>query len=711
LSPPQSLRRGPLARRALVVLLALIGLTAGPAACRGLQRSDPSIDLSVADSGLVMVTATGLPADSAVSLRVSAPGQVQETVVRTSGAGRSAAQFRMESGEAAQVVTGTAQPLAHDGRPVSATVTLPGQTSGQASAQTQAADRGEPPSPGRSTAGTTSATRVPGRSASAADASAPLTVAPLPGHQVWAHVVPHGLPDFVEPGAPGYGSDFPLDLVPGGPAAPHRALSGMGRAREAGLTGVQVLQVDGINKGSDFIADWMDQADPTWQDVPSGNDFSIAPCLLVNSEDGAVRLISEYAAAAAGRPSAARVGDRLVVFVYAPHALSVAQWVDVRSRLARAALPVFLVGDLQVESSQHGYTVASELVAPYLSVFDASWLFDDGTPRIWPQVRTLLNDHRQPFAGGVMPGYDRETSAAGGYVDALGTERLRQEWSLAISSGASWTTLVTWNDAVEHTDIKAGSDWNVTRGDVTAFYSAMFRGVPSPRPRAELYVTTPTYVRLGESPRAEGLVLNGSSGPVTVYTQLVDAERRPWGPVVSTLVEPGTAGAATIADTAVVTDFPPGRFLRAHTWTQDASGQTVQDVVSAPVLVYDRAEQPSPMLRRQYYSVPAARVLPDPVRLSIQGRPSAITRASVTVGVPPGVDVRFADILHNTRQAGIGYSRSTWTVTVPQSPSTIIGGQVVSSVPGGFYVGRVIDENERVGYSDPIFVRPVMTVK
>jgi hypothetical protein len=526
----------------------------------------------------------------------------------------------------------------------------------------------------------------------------------LPGRQVWAHYVPHGLPDFIEGGgAPGYGSLYPLDLVPGGPRAAPRPGSGVLRAQQAGLTGMQILQFEQVNAGSDFVVDWMDQADPTWRDGDRDNDFSIAPCLLVRSTQGAVRMIAQYSAAAAGRPSAARIDGRLVVFVYAPRSLSLDQWRDVRRAVRATGSDVFLVGDLQAESSQHRLRLDENLVAPYLSVFDASWLFDDGTPAIWDEVQGLLSARRQPFAGGVMPGYDRETSWNGGYVDAGGTARLRYEWELALSSGASWTTIVTWNDAVEHTDIKASSDWNHTRQDVTAFYAAKFRGLPPPRPTAELYVTTPTFVRTGEAVGAEGLVLNGSTRTVTVHTMLVDASRRPVGPVTTAAVPPGAAVAATTAagpDRTVL----PGRFLRAVSWIEDATGRVLQAVLSAPVVVYGRTDRPSPMLRRLYYSVPAARALPAQVRLTLTGTPSATAPAMATVTVDPGGGIRFVEVLQNTREVMRGYDVDRLSATVPMSATVITGGQSVSAETSGFYVGRAIDQKERVGYSDPLFV-------
>jgi hypothetical protein len=37
-------------------------------------------------------------------------------------------------------------------------------------------------------------------------------------------------------------------------------------------------------------------------------------------------------------------------------------------------------------------------------------------------------------------------------------------------------------------------------------------------------------------------------------------------------------------------------------------------------------------------------------------------------------------------------------------PRTTAGGQLTTAAANGFYVGRVIDEQERVGYSDPVYI-------
>ena len=48
--------------------------------------------------------------------------------------------------------------------------------------------------------------------------------------------MPHGLPDYLEPGAPPYGETYPLDLIAGDHTAPPRPSSGVPRAQQAAPT-------------------------------------------------------------------------------------------------------------------------------------------------------------------------------------------------------------------------------------------------------------------------------------------------------------------------------------------------------------------------------------------------------------------------------------------------------------------------------------------
>ena len=110
------------------------------------------------------------------------------------------------------------------------------------------------------------------------------------------------------------------------------------------------------------------------------------------------------------------------------------------------------------------------------------------------------------------------------------------------------------------------------------------------------------------------------------------------------------------------------------------------------------------MLRRLYYSIPAYAALPGAVQLALNGNPAGGGSATASVTAPAGVSARFNELLQNTRQVVNGFATSQLTTSVPMGTRTIIGGQQISASAHGFYVGRVIDAQERVGYSDPIYV-------
>ncbi len=532
-----------------------------------------------------------------------------------------------------------------------------------------------------------------------------LTNQALPGRQVWAHVIPQGLPNWSQ-GSNGlnqYGELYPLDLVNGNYFTPARATTGVPRALAAGLTGVEILQYE-ANTGSDFVSDWMRQADPTWTDADPNNNFSVAQCLAVSSsEDDAVRLVTQYAAFATGHPSAARVNGKPVVFVYGSQDMSAAGWSRVRSRLATAGVNVFMVADLGADAAARPY---SQRAAPMVSLFpsfDASYTFDWTTPALWNDLLSFLNLNRRQYAGGMMPAYDRETCAACPYYDAQGTKIYRQQWEQNLTSGANWQTISTWNDMVERTEIQATSTWNTTRADITAFYAAKFRAIPFPKPTAQLYATTPEYVRLGGAVQAEGLVLNGGSSPVTVTTQLVDGNGQAVGSSVSTTVAPGQAADATTLATEKITSLPARRFVRARTTSYDSDGRVLQSVTSAPVVVYATGDNPSPQLRRLYYSIPAYAAMAQDPTLTISGNPAA-GAASATAVAPAGTTVRFNELLQNTRQVQNGFATTTLTTPLPMGSRSIIGGEVIMASPHGYYVARVIDSTEHVAYSDPVYI-------
>ncbi len=327
---------------------------------------------------------------------------------------------------------------------------------------------------------------------------------------MWAHVIPQGLSNYSLLDEP-YGELYPLDLVNGDESTKPRPTAGVPRAQQAGLTGVEILQYE-ANQGSDFVSDWMDQADPTWRDADPNNNFSVAPCLGIDaSEDDAVRLVTQYAAAAAGHPSAAKVAGKLLIYVYGSQEMSPAGWSRVRARLASANIASYFVADLGADAAARPYSRRAGPITARFPSFDASYTFDWTPPSLFNDLLGFLDSNNRQYAGGMMPGYDRETCDTCAYYDSQGTKSYRQQWEQNLASGARWQTISTFNDMVERTEIEATSSWSTTRADITAFYAAKFRRVRYPQPDPQLYITTPEYIRLGQAPQAEGLVLNGGT--------------------------------------------------------------------------------------------------------------------------------------------------------------------------------------------------------
>lgn len=522
-----------------------------------------------------------------------------------------------------------------------------------------------------------------------------------PTGQVWAHYVPHGLPERSEAaGSPPYGSDYPLDLRSPGVVANGSVEANLARARAAGVTGMQILQIEGVNSGNDFVGEWMQVVE---RDSTGPDQFVIAPCLLPKTANGTIRLIEQYVNLARQHPAAARVDNAFVVYVYGSRELSVRAWNQVLSELKARQLPVYLIGDLQTDASQHGNSLDRGLVSPYLDVFDAIWLFDDSADDFWPDFVSFLREKDKVFVGGLMPGYNRETPR-GGYVDAEGTATFRRQWQRHLDAAIPWVNVVTWNDYVESTDIRAGSDWNLTRQDINAFFSAKLRQQPTPRPSPQTYVTTPKFVRAGEPILAEGLVLNGGADPVKVSVQIVDGQGNPLAPALRVSVSGGQADAVT-SGPQNEPDLAGGAVAYAEVTMANEQNEILQKVRSAPISVYaqDGSEAGTDLTRRSYYSIPARQALPGPVTLSMPASPvesqpvQAVARASSPV--------RFLEVLQNTRSAGLGFSAASYTTAVPMRPKVIVGGQKVSAHPHGFYLARAIDDRGRVGYSEPQFFR------
>ena len=77
-------------------------------------------------------------------------------------------------------------------------------------------------------------------------------------------------------------------------------------------------------------------------------------------------------------------------------------------------------------------------------------------------------------------------------------------------------------------------------------------------------------------------------------------------------------------------------------------------------------------------------------------------QASVSV-VGNARKLRQVEVIQNTRALGARLEVVSATFAAPMTAHKIVGGEIAQASAAGFYVARVIDESERVAYSDPVY--------
>jgi hypothetical protein len=575
-----------------------------------------------------------------------------------------------------------------------------------------------------STSDPTAACTDGGSSSGSCHGSAPPTPSRFPdgSRRVFADAV--NLPNYNLPGSP-FGDQHPLVLVPSGssPPAPDDNAYLFANSGYTGYTYIWYPQNGDPGPNLD------------WQFSTEFDGTPVEACIQFWSDPTAtlatyVSQIRSYVAVAQKHPSACRIkvnGQTLPIVWFwgnryqGPGGQGASFWESLQQTLASEGTPIYLLGDLDTAIDYNGGQFLPDQVFPgvasvnsLLPAFPATWTMDPAVDEAW---HAMLSDVAAPprlFAGGLLPGYSRENVTNGGYTDAEATARYRRQWEDAVASDLGWNVINTWNDVTERHESMPSTDWHWTRADITAFYSAKFRQVAPPAwlSTPQLYITTPQRINVGQPARiAEALVLNGGCGDVHVSIQLVDGNGAPWGTGVSGDAPAGQASAAV--QMLAPTTLPARRFLRAHATMTDLTGKVLQQVTSAPIIVYDTNEQTNAGLsgfdysRVHYFSISARLALPGTVGITLSGSPVA-GAATATVVPPAGTtQVRFAEVLQNTYLAGNLFSNATGSVPIPlRNGQLIMNATTVNTVASGFYVARVVDDNERMGYSDPVYVAP-----
>ena len=549
----------------------------------------------------------------------------------------------------------------------------------------------------------------------------------FPDKKFWAHAIFNGLPEYSDVDDNGlnrfYGELYPLELVKGTWRTPLRSTRGIPRLLEAGITGIQILVIDSPN-AFDIIHEYGNLTNSTTNNPDPLKRVQFAGCLQINIGDP-VELIRGYVTAASNYASAAKINGKYVLYMYASSSevdgFNPAKWAAIRNDNRIKNLPIYYIFDYGLDASQNGNSITAASEAKTSALFpycDANYLFDDSLQYFWPRFVTFVNKYHRPQVGGVMPGYDRENQGEnGGYRDALGTGVYRELLENFRGSGIRWQNIITWNDIVERHEVRPTSDWNKTRSDITAFYSAIHRGIPQPRPQAELYVTVPKAIKVGAKISAEAMVLNGSQQSVTTTIQLFNQAGQALGSVyTSSSIGSNQSGDATTPGNIIASTAQAGQWIRAKAQLKNQAGTVIQEVVSAPICIYPSSANPTAVFRRLYYSTPAYAALQSAATISITNSPvSSPNTSKATVTTNGGQSMRFIEVLQNTRQVWMEFDVSSYTTSsvpngqggyadkLPMNPRSSAGGHIVTASAQGFYVGRVIDNQERVGYSDPIY--------
>ena len=512
---------------------------------------------------------------------------------------------------------------------------------------------------------------------------------------VWVHNIPIFELDASSAKRKTYGAHYPLAL--GAKSTVDSAAETIQQAQAQGINGFAVDTFTNL----DFIRPFYAAADQ--------NHFLIAPCFDLAGLTGAAKIahlqhaVEVYCKEAASHPGCARQNGAFVVFMYNNAALPVDTWASLRAALKDEGLNVFWVGDVSVNFNwvSVGVPPSQENVRQqtlkYFPTYDMGYSFTAIPDQYWDTIRGVFAENHKPFAGGMWPGYYRGQMSNKVIhpfgSDALGTALYRGYWRRQIDANLPWTHVSTWNDFAEHTNVSTDTSYNVTRSDLTAWYAAQFKGEPPPFRDARLYVTTPQSVYLNQPGPAEALVLNPTARPVRVTLRLYDGAGAPYGEAVSGVAAPH--GQAAVSIPVNVAALPAGRFLRAHA-QMGAGGGTM---TSAPILVYGTDPPSGSRIPLLYYSVPSTHALPGRIGLTI-------SNGAAHLSAPAGVSPRFVDLLHDQNVVkAVNTAQIGDAVTLDEDADVkSTDDNYVETQDQGLYVERIIDAQDRVGFSDPVYV-------
>ncbi|MFG2562627.1 glycoside hydrolase family 71 protein [Streptomyces sp. NPDC048496] len=249
-------------------------------------------------------------------------------------------------------------------------------------------------------------------------------------------------------------------------------------ARDAGLDGftVDILSLDGNNRQRvDLLLRAAQRVDPGFRIV-------LMPDMTSLHTDP--RTLADQLARLAASPSAYRLADgRLVVSPFKAEAQDPAWWSQVIARLrdhgiGTALVPVFL-----------DFRANAERFAPVSHAF-SSW-----GNRSYTRQENVPGDIRLAHSLGrkwmqAVSVQDARPNQ-GVYDEAGNTATLRSTWNHAISDGADWVQLTTWNDYSEGSQFAPSLHNGHAYLDISSYYLTRFKTGAWPRiVRDTVYVTS-----------------------------------------------------------------------------------------------------------------------------------------------------------------------------------------------------------------------------
>ena len=181
------------------------------------------------------------------------------------------------------------------------------------------------------------------------------------------------------------------------------------------------------------------------------------------SDGSGVNLLADKMAELAAMPAAFKLpDDRFVVSPFAPEALGVTYWQDFINLMAARGVQVAFVPCFL----NYGANVAA--FAPISHGF-SNW--GNRSPAANQNLATNIHDAHSRGKIWMQPVSVQDTRPyTAVYDEANNTENLRVTWNAAISYGADWVQIPTWNDYSENTQISPSTHIGWGPLDLTSYY-------------------------------------------------------------------------------------------------------------------------------------------------------------------------------------------------------------------------------------------------